>query len=189
VLVPFGQKSRARTEEFEAVALPHLDDLFRSAVRMVGDRTEAQDLVQEVYLQAWKSFHRFEPGTNCRAWLFKILFHVIQHHRRRWLNAKTAQLEAEMLEETVAYEPPIAEHLRDEDILAAFQKIPGHYREVVLLADVQEFSYKEVAEVLQIPVGTVMSRLSRGRQLLRVELAACAQSYRITQAKERRQGA
>lgn len=69
-------------EEFENAALPHLDCLFRTAARLVGNRTEAEDLIQEVYLQAWKSFHRFEPGTNCRAWLYKILFHRLHHDSR-----------------------------------------------------------------------------------------------------------
>jgi RNA polymerase sigma-70 factor (ECF subfamily) len=77
-----GQK--IKLEDFEAAAMPHFDDLYRTAARVIGDRTEAEDLVQETYLQGWKSFHRFEPGTNCRAWLFKILFHVIHHHRRKW---------------------------------------------------------------------------------------------------------
>ena len=79
-----GQK--IKLEDFEAAAMPHFDDLYRTAVRVIGDRTEAEDLVQETYLQGWKSFHRFEPGTNCRAWLFKILFHVIHHHRRKWFS-------------------------------------------------------------------------------------------------------
>lgn len=173
----FGQKHA--TEDFEAAAMPHLNDLFRTAARVVGDRSEAEDLVQEAYLQAWKSFHRFEPGTNCRAWLFKILFHVIQHHRRKWYSLKSAKETDEMLMETLAYEPPVPQHLSDEDVLAALEKIPQQYREVVMLADVQEFSYKEVAATLSVPVGTVMSRLSRGRSLLRNELAGMAEAYGI----------
>jgi RNA polymerase sigma-70 factor (ECF subfamily) len=153
---------------------------------VIGDRSEAEDLVQEAYFQAWKSFHRFEPGTNCRAWLYKILFHVIQHHRRKWYNSRSARATEESLMETLAYEPPVPQQLSDEDVLAAFDKISVHYREVVLLADVQEFSYKEVAEMLDIPVGTVMSRLSRGRKLLRQELAGFAAGYGI---KEEGKGA
>ena len=168
-----------KAEDFEASAMPHLNDLFRTALRVIGDRSEAEDLVQEAYFQAWKSFHRFEPGTNCRAWLYKILFNVIQHHRRKWYNSKSARESEEFVMETLAYEPPVPQQLSDEDVLAAFDKIPVHYREVVLLADVQELSYKEVAETLSIPVGTVMSRLSRGRSLLRQELAAFAAGYGI----------
>ena len=171
---------KAPTEEFESAALPHMNDLYRTAARVLGNRSEAEDLVQETYLQAWKSFHRFEPGTNCRAWLFKILFHLIQHQRRKWYRSKLVQESDEMLlQDKVAYEPPVPQHLRDEDVLAALEKISVQYREVVLLADVQEFSYKEVAATLGVPVGTVMSRLSRGRKLLRAELSGIAEGYGI----------
>jgi RNA polymerase sigma-70 factor (ECF subfamily) len=121
-------------------------------------------------LQAWKSFHRFTPGTNCRAWLFKILFHVIAHQRRKWFSRFVFE-EPHALEGTLASSAPVADHLTDEEILSAFQQIPQQFAEVVLLADVQEFSYKEIQETLGIPIGTVMSRLSRGRQLLRAHLA------------------
>ena len=172
----FGR--RAPREEFEAAALPHINALYRTAARVIGNRSEAEDLVQETYLQAWKSFHRFEPGTNCRAWLFKIMFHLIQHQRRKWYNSKLVQESDEMLlQDTLAYEPPVPADLSDEDILAALDRIPVHYREVVVLADVQEFSYKEVAATLSVPVGTVMSRLSRGRKLLRDELSGFAEGY------------
>ena len=174
----FGRS--APKEEFETAALPHMDALYRTAARVVGSRTEAEDLVQETYLQAWKSFHRFEPGTNCRAWLFKIMFHLIQHQRRKWYNSKLVQENDEMLlQDTVAYEPPVPEHLSDEDVLAALEKMPVQYREVVLLADVQEFSYKEAAATLGVPIGTVMSRLSRGRKLLRSELSGFAEGFGI----------
>jgi RNA polymerase sigma-70 factor (ECF subfamily) len=174
----FGRS--ASKEEFESAALPHLNDLYRTAARVIGNRTEAEDLVQEAYLQAWKSFHRFEPGTNCRAWLFKILFHVIQHHRRKWYSSKLVQESDDiLLQDTVQYEPPVPQHLSDEDVLAALERMPVLYREAVLLADVQEFSYKEVAATLGVPVGTVMSRLSRGRKLLRAELSEIASSYGI----------
>jgi len=176
------------TAEFEAAAVPHLNDLYRTAAYLVRDRTEAQDLVQNVYLQAWKSFQRFEPGTNCRAWLFKILFNEIRHYRRKWFNTRTVPEGEQSLEETVAYEPPIPEQIRDEDILAALDEIPSDFREVVLMADVHEFAYQEIAETLRIPVGTVMSRLSRGRKHLRLKLAGYAKAYGITEAQEEVQG-
>jgi RNA polymerase sigma-70 factor (ECF subfamily) len=157
-------------EEFETVALPHLADLYRSAVHMVRDRSDAQDLVQNVYLQAWKAFDRFTSGTNCRAWLFKILFNEIRHYRRGWFRNKPASEGEQRFEDTIAYEPPIPEEVRDEDILQALDAIPLEFREVILLADVHEFAYKEIAETLNIPVGTVMSRLSRGRRQLRLLL-------------------
>jgi RNA polymerase sigma-70 factor (ECF subfamily) len=175
--VIFGRARSARADRFESEALPHLDDLYRTAARTTGSRSEAEDLVQETFLQAWKSFHRFEPGTNCRAWLFKILFHVIHHHRRKWYVSRATFSGDDLLEDTVIYRPPIPEEIRDEDVLRALERIPPKYKEVVLLADVEDFAYKEIAEALNIPIGTVMSRLSRGRNLLRAELKSFAQSY------------
>ncbi len=171
-----NEKDFETVEGFEAEALPHMNDLFRAAASMLNSRTEAEDAVQETYLQAWKSFHRFTPGTNCRAWLFKILFHVIQHHRRKWFKFRFAEDGEEMLKETLQYEPPVRQDLSDEDVLATFREIPQAYAEVVLLSDVYEFSYKEIHETLEIPLGTVMSRLSRGRQLLRTRLADIAKT-------------
>jgi len=170
-------------EGFEAEALPHFDDLYRTAVRVIGDRDTAEDLVQETYLEAWKSFRRFEPGTNCRAWLFKILFHVIHHHRRKWFRFKFTSDEEALLEQTLVYEPPIPESITDEDMLAALERVPQNYRDVLLLADVQEFSYKEVADMLGIPVGTVMSRLSRGRAVLRTQLSDAATAAPVERAQ------
>ena len=170
--------------EFEAVAVPYLNDLYRTAVHLVRDRIDAQDLVQNVYLQAWKAFHRFEPGTNCKAWLFKILFNEIHHYRRKWFTSKTANRVDQSFEEMLAYEPPIPEEIRDEDVLAALGEIPAEFREVVLMADVEEFAYKEIAETLNIPVGTVMSRLSRGRKHLRVKLADYAEALGIPEVKQ-----
>ncbi len=157
--------------EFESAALPHLNDLFRIARRVIGNQTEAEDIVQETFLQAWKSFHRFEPGTNCRAWLFKILFHVASHQRRKLFRLPVSDVCEQKLAETAVYNPAPAEHLTDEEILAAFEKVPPLYRSVVMLADVQEFSYKEIATTLNIPLGTVMSRLNRGRKILREALS------------------
>ena len=166
---------------FEAEALPHIDVLFRTAVRLTADRTEAEDLVQETYTQAWASFAAYEPGTNCRAWLFKILMNKLEHQRRRRyaLLKRTAETDAELLAQTVAYVPPVGQELQDEEVLAALDRVPARFREVVLLADVEEFSYREIAGILGVPTGTVMSRLSRGRKLLRGMLAGVAAGYGI----------
>ncbi|HEU4389208.1 MAG TPA: sigma-70 family RNA polymerase sigma factor, partial [Blastocatellia bacterium] len=174
--VELMNQESVRSNEFEKAALPHLDDLYRAASRIIGNRTQAEDLVQETYLQAWKSFDRFEPGTNCRAWLFKILFHVIQHHRRKSFRLKLTDEGDEIFAQTLIYEPPVPQDLTNEDVLAAFQKLPEQYREVVLLSDVYDFKYKEIQATLGIPQGTVMSRLSRGRELLRKHLAAFAEA-------------
>ena len=166
-------------QRFEAEAMPHLNDIFRTAARIVGDRARAEDIAQEVYLQAWKSFHRFEAGTNCRAWLYKILFHCVNHHRRKWLRFPLLKETEEFLETNLTYAPPIPEQLTDEDILGALDKIPTDFRAVILMVDVEEFAYKEAAEILGIPIGTVMSRLNRGRKLLREQLEEVARSYGI----------
>ena len=165
--------------DFEAEAMPHLNDLFRTASRVLKDAARAEDVVQEVYLQAWKSFHRFEPGTNCKAWLYNILFHSVNHYRRKWFRLRLLSENEEFREDNLTWSPPVQEHLTDEEILAAIDKIPANFKNVVLLVDVEEFAYKEVAEILAIPIGTVMSRLSRGRKLLREHLAHVAQSYGI----------
>jgi len=169
-------------DRFEAEAMPHLNDIFRTATRILGDRARAEDVAQEVYLQAWKSFHRFEPGTNCRAWLFKILFHCVHHHRRKWFRFPLVKETEEFIEATLTYNEPIPEHLTDEDILAALDRIPADFRVVILMVDVEEFAYKDAAEILSIPIGTIMSRLSRGRKLLREQLGEVAQSYGIGRA-------
>ena len=172
----------AKAQEFEAAALPHLNDLFRTATRLLGNSTEAEDIVQEAYLLAWKSFDQFEPGTNCRAWLFTIMFNAVRHYRRRWFDRRVTGETAQILEETLSYTPPVPEELSDQDVLSALDGIPPEFRAVVLLADVQEFSYKEIAEILRVPMGTVMSRLSRGRQLLRIALGELARSYGLKKA-------
>src|SRR5512143_624762 len=176
-------------DRFEGEAMPHLNDIFRTATRILGDRARAEDVAQEVYLQAWKSFHRFEPGTNCRAWLFKILFHCIQHHRRKWFQFPLLKETEEFVEANLAYAEPIPEHLTDEDILAALDRLPADFRAVILMVDVEEFAYKDAAEILSIPIGTIMSRLSRGRKLLREQLGEVAQSYGIRRSAEQGQKA
>jgi RNA polymerase sigma-70 factor, ECF subfamily len=165
---------------FAAEAMPHVDDIFRTAVRMLaGDQARAEDATQETYLRAWQSFTRFTPGTNCRAWLFKILFHVVNHQRRQWFRFPGVNEAEEILESTAANPEPVPEHVRDEEILAALDKISAEFRAPILLVDVEEFSYKEAAEILRVPMGTVMSRLNRGRKLLRKELADVAREYGI----------
>lgn len=160
--------------EFEAEALPHLNDLYRAASVILRSSTDAEDAVQETYCEALQSFHRFTRGTNCRAWMFRILFHVIAHQRRKWFGRLSFERRDEL--EQIACSPPVPEQLEDEEMIAAFRKLPQQFAQVVMLADVQEFSYKEIQETLGIPIGTVMSRLSRGRQLLRAELGKCGRS-------------
>jgi RNA polymerase sigma-70 factor (ECF subfamily) len=173
-------RAKVQLEGFEAAAMPHLTHLYRTALLILRDLHEAEDLIQETYLEAWKSFHRFELGTNCRAWLFKIMFHRLHHVRRRLVKtSRVITIDTSEGQPELAAEPSVPQEIRDEDMLRALEKVAVEFREVVLLADVEEFSYKEIAETLKIPVGTVMSRLSRGRKLLRQELAEVARSYGI----------
>jgi RNA polymerase sigma-70 factor (ECF subfamily) len=160
---------------FETEALPHVDRLFRLAMWLERDRAAAEDLVQETLTQALQSFHRFTPGTNCRAWLTTILQHR-RSNRRRAMGREPVESGAieERFAQTLAFVPPVPEQLTDEDMLNALQQIPEAYQEVILLCDVQELTYKEIATSLQIPIGTVMSRLHRGRELLRIALGGNA---------------
>ncbi|MCP9496321.1 MAG: sigma-70 family RNA polymerase sigma factor [Pyrinomonadaceae bacterium MAG19_C2-C3] len=175
------------TTDFETAAMPYLNEIFGVATRLIGSRSEAEDLVQEVYMQAWKSFHCFEIGTNCRAWLFRILFNKHHHHRRKLLRWRRTKTDEVNLDQFPCDAPPVCEHLNDREILLAVERLPQCYREAVLLADVQDFSYKEIAAIMCVPVGTVMSRLSRGRKLLRSELADVATAYGIKKNRRTRE--
>src|SRR3954454_23226854 len=130
-------------QRFEAQATPHLGDLFRTALRMTGERAQAEDVIQEVYLQAWRSFDRFETGTNCRAWLYKILFHCVSHHRRKWFRFPLLKQKEEFLEANLVQPESIPEHVTDGEILNALDTIAVEFRSVVLLVDVEEFAYKQ----------------------------------------------
>ena len=173
-----------RIAEFETEAMPYSRDLYRTALRLLQDSGKASDAVQEAYLLAWKSFDRYERGTNCKAWLFQILFNVVRHERRTWFKWITGR-EEDAAQAILVAPQAVPSRLADEDILAALDRIPQQFREVVLLVDVEEFSYKETAEMVQVKIGTVMSRLSRGRALLRQELTAVAASYGIGLNRER----
>ncbi|MEZ5429384.1 MAG: sigma-70 family RNA polymerase sigma factor [Pyrinomonadaceae bacterium] len=171
-------------ELFEAEAMDFLNDIYRTALRLTKNQTDAEDLVQETFMQAWRSFEHYEPGTNCRAWLYKILFNKYDHHRRKIYTRSKYMREADdFIFLNADYEAPVPEHLTDQEVIAALDKLPDHYRSVVLLADVHEFDYKEVAGILEIPIGTVMSRLSRARAQLRKSLARVAGEYGIKTAR------
>ena len=160
---------------FEAEAMPHVDRLFRLAMWMERDRREAEDLVQDTLVQALQSFHRFTLGTNCRAWLVTILQHVRSNRRRSKLRHTALEDIDDRLAETVPFVPAVPQHITDEDMLTALRGIPESYQDIILLCDIEDMTYKEIAEALAIPVGTVMSRLHRGRAALRKQLAAVQQ--------------
>jgi RNA polymerase sigma-70 factor (ECF subfamily) len=171
-----GADTNRRWLAFEADAMPHVDRLFRHAMWLARNRAEAEDLVQETLVQALQSFHRFAPGSNCRAWLLSILHHVRSNRLRKQGRMILDANVEERIANTVPFVPPVPDRLTDEDVLTALRQIPEHHQEVILLCDVEEMTYKEAAAALGIPLGTVMSRLHRGRELLRNELARAGAS-------------
>jgi len=162
-----------RSSSFETDALASLDSLYRTALRLTHRPEEAEDLVQETYLKAFRSADRFEPGTNLRAWLFTIL-HNTARNRVRDRARDTVTVDSEAVERADLSSPaqvdtPEAILIRETlapELKAAVDALPDAFREAVWLRDVEEFSYAEIAAMLSIPVGTVMSRISRGRQML-----------------------
>jgi len=171
-------------ERFEAMVSEHLDGLFGASLRLTRNRTRAEDLLQETFLRAWRSFHTFRPGTNVRAWLYRILMNAyIDGYRKS--EREPEVVDQEDVDEFYLYskvhesedyrragnpEEVLLNNLMDADVKGALQSLPETFRNVVILADIEGFSYKEIAEILGIPIGTVMSRLHRGRRQLQVKL-------------------
>ena len=171
---------------FEAEAMPHATSLFRIALWLTRDQTEAEDLVQETLTEALASFHRFTQGTNCRAWLVSIMYHRHSKRRKATTRLHLVSDAEERIAETIAFEAPTPQNVTDEEVLGALERLPPAFQEVVILADVEEMSYKEIAAAIDVPMGTVMSRLSRGRRLLRTELASYARAHGFGQSGQRR---
>lgn len=161
--MPFKRAERLR--RFEEEAVPHLADVYRLA-RQMSDAQRAPDLTQETYLRAWRYYDSFERGTNCRAWLFRILHNVWADQWRR-TRPEVEELGAESsVEPFYEWEEEFLKEELSEELEAALGQLPEVYRWAVLLADVSELSYREIAEVMGCPVGTVMSRVNRGRRTL-----------------------
>ncbi len=179
----FGfSREKRRLEDwasFESEALPFHVDLYRLAKWLLRNQAEAEDLVQETFVEALRSFHRFEKGTNCRAWLIKIMYHLLSKRRRQTSRLQLVGDPDEQIAETVPAPPTSSHDVVEGEVLNALQRLPQHYQEVVILSDVEDMSYKEIADALSIPTGTVMSRLNRGRSLLRSELGDYARSMGI----------
>lgn len=170
--------------------------LFSTAMRLTSNRADAEDLVQETYLRAYRSYETFSAGTNLRAWLFRILTNThINRYRAKQRRPEEAELDD--VEEFYLYRrlkdrAALGESAEDEllktfseaEVVSAVEALPDNYRIAVLLADVEGFAYKEIAEILEIPIGTVMSRLHRGRKRLQQELYDFAVSRGLTPAQE-----
>ncbi len=186
----FGRKGRKQRAQFESEALVHIDDLYSSAVYLTRDRDEAEDLVQDTMLKAYRNFHRYEPGTNCRAWLFRIMVNTFLNERRRrkrqvefaddvdpdgadvadWLDGSAHRLDPERR---------VVSTMFSSTVRKALDALPPEFRSAVVLSDLHDFSYKEIAEIMDCPVGTVMSRIHRGRRLLQKQLFEYAQEQGI----------
>jgi RNA polymerase sigma-70 factor (ECF subfamily) len=176
----------AKRREFEETALPHLDSLYNAALKMARDPAEAEDLVQDTFVRAYRFFSRYERGSNCKAWLFTILKNTFINRYRK----ARSQPEAVAFETIEghsegaideAHEPPsrspeevVADTRLGEAVRGALDTLPADYRMVVLLSMVEGYTYKEIASIMSCPIGTVMSRLFRARQVLQASLASHA---------------
>jgi RNA polymerase sigma-70 factor, ECF subfamily len=185
---PEGEPRRLAEEardrvRFEEEALELADQMYRVARRLVGSREEAEDLVQDAYARAFRSWRSFRPGTNLRAWLFRILTNLnIDRGRREQRAPDTQPIEEgdyylyNRLEENSGATDvdEVVERLSQDSIVQALSAVPHDFRDVIVLVDIGDFSYQDAAQILDIPVGTVMSRLHRGRRILKQALAESA---------------
>jgi RNA polymerase sigma-70 factor, ECF subfamily len=187
----------ADQSQFADVAMEYMPSLYTAAMRMTRNSADAEDLVQETYLKAYRAYGRFEEGTNLKAWLYKILTNTfINSYRARQRRPEESDIDD--VEELYLYhrlggleaarggqsaEDEVFSHITDDEVKEAIESLPESFRLAVLLADIEGFSYKEIAEITDVPVGTVMSRLHRGRRALQKALASYGLEQGLVQAQ------
>ncbi|MBA4250463.1 MAG: RNA polymerase subunit sigma [Chlorobiaceae bacterium] len=174
------EKNKKINDEFNKEAIPHMDTLYNYALRMTGDSDDADDLIQETYLRAFRFFDKFEKGTNCKAWLFRIMKNTFINNYRKSTNEpnKVDYQEIENFYENVKpsstddahLEKELFDNLLDDEVSTAIQSLPEDFRTVIILSDIEEFTYDEIADFIDCPVGTVRSRLHRARKMLYAKL-------------------
>lgn len=178
----FSSAERKRQRAFEREAMPHLGALYGTAMRLTRQSNDAEDLVQETVLKAYKAFDQFELGTNCKAWMFRILTNTfINKYRRKVKEREILEGSERVAAQHFLVHPPskkaaldpenaYSDQFMSDEVLVALEQVPTDFREVVVLSDIHGFPYKDIAEMLAVPVGTVMSRLFRGRRILQEQL-------------------
>jgi len=181
------REENTRRKEFEETAMEHIDSLYNMALRLVFNKEEAEDLVQETYLKAYRFFDSFQKGTNIKAWLYKILKNTFINKYRKEIATPGEILyeDLEAINSGLAYKQEtnsteLADTLEskyadfsgllEDDVKQALDSLPAEYREAILLSDVEELSYQDIAEIANVPIGTIKSRLNRGRKLLQKKL-------------------
>jgi RNA polymerase sigma-70 factor (ECF subfamily) len=169
-------ETRAKDERFEEVALEHMNSVYRLALSMSKNENNAQDLVQDTYLKAYRFFDKFGEGTNCQAWLFTILkntfINAIHREKTQPHTVSLSEMKGDEMElsSDTNTEDSVFGDLFDDDVAAAMDRLPDEFKTTVLLADVEGLTYREIADIMNCPIGTVMSRLHRGREFLKKRL-------------------
>jgi RNA polymerase sigma-70 factor (ECF subfamily) len=182
-----------RTARFEAEALPYLNQLYGAALRLTRNPADAEDLLQQTFMRAFAAYDSFESGTNLKAWLYKILTNAfISSYRKKQREPQTVSADGieefslfdRLVESHVTPEAELLERIPDEEVKAALEGLPEQFRTAVLLADVEGFSYQEIADIMDVPIGTVMSRLHRGRKALQRALWEYARARGMVDTEE-----